>query len=424
MIVAVGQTQPPLPIPAPPPAPIVSHRITVLRDWVSAVQRHIPGESDSALLSVVAWSRDDADAAWIDIQAIVTLLKNENARSFLVRPSGQRVPFRVRGTKDDYAAMRRLAEDITMRHASIDSFLKRAATLHTDVALEFQMDGDEVAPPASMTSPRRVVVQTDDGQQVGLHGGIVHWEFGRVLLDSVSDPSRDEFVRGWYRATIAHKLATEELDSAHFASALEIFPNDAVIRFQTGCLHDAFAHPAVQSVVDSAKLPPKIRLDVRSQSVELREAEAQFRRAIEIDPEFAEARLRRGRVLARQGKHHEAAAELRLALKAAREPLLEYYARLFLGAEEEALGRFAVARALYEQAATLYPHAQAPRMALSQLAHRSGNRAAARDALNTVLESSAVKGEDDDPWWTYQQAAGRQANEWIQATYRLLERER
>jgi tetratricopeptide (TPR) repeat protein len=402
-----------------PPAPIVSHRITVLRDWVSSVRRHVPGEQDAALLSVAAWSRDDVDAAWIDVQALVAIVKDANANAFFVKPSGERITLGARVNRTDLEAMRELAKQI--RFDSLAPFLKRAAVLHSDIGYQFQINAD-VLPPAAMWSPRRFVVQTDDGQQKGMNGVIVHWEFGRVLLDALPNVARDDFVRQWYRASLAFKIVVEELDTPHFVRALELFPEDPVIRFLKGGLHDAFSHPAVQSVVDSAQLPPRIRLEVLPEANELRNAENEYRRALDADPAFAEARLRRGRVLARQGKHQEAAAELRQALAMLREPMLEYFARLFLGAEEEALGRFAEARGLYQQAAELYPRAQAPRVALSQLAHRSGSRAAARAALNATFERASQMATDDDPWWTYQRAPGRMADEWREASYRALVR--
>jgi tetratricopeptide (TPR) repeat protein len=405
----------------PPPAPIVSHNITVLREWVQSVYRHVPGETDAALLSIAAWTRADVQAAWVDVQALLAVVKDKNANIFYLQPAGERNALRTHMTRQDLLALQNLAKGVREGVGSLPLFVKRAALLHSDIAQQFQIDSESL-PNEAMWSPRRFVVQTDDGQQTGVNGGIVHWEFGRVLLDAVPEAGRDEFVRSWYRATLAFKLAVEELDTPHFNHALAIFPNDAVIRYLHASLHDAFSHSGVQSVIESAKLPPKIRLEVQSEANELREAAAEYRRAIELDPALGEARLRHGRVLARQGKHKEAAAELRPALSMVRVPMLEYYARMFLGAAEEALGRTSEARALYQEAAKLYPRAQAPRVALSQLAHKSGNRAAARETLDVMFDRGSQISEEDDPWWFYQRAAGRMADQWREATYRLLPR--
>lgn len=404
----------------PPPA-IVSHKVTVLRGWMQAVHRHVPGETDSALLSIAAWTRDEVRSAWIDVQALLAVVKNKDANAFYVQPGGERMVLRTFLTRQDLDALRELAEGIRDGIGSLPLFAKRAAILHSDVAKEFQINAEAV-PNEAVWSPRRFVVRSDDGQQVGVNGGIIHWEFGRLLLDAVPDAGRDALVRQWYRSSLAFKLAVEELDTDHFTRAIALFPDDAIVRFQHGCLHDAFAHPAVQSVVATAKLPPLTKLLVLSETNELRQAESEFRRAIELDPAFGEARLRYGRVLARLNKHSEAAAQLRQAVTMVRAPIVEYYARMFLGAEEEALGRLNDARSRYEEAAALYPRAQAPRLALSQLSHRGGNRAAAREVLNRMHERSSQIGLEDDPWWIYQPSAGRMADEWREATYRLLPR--
>ena len=69
------------------------------------------------------------------------------------------------------------------------------------------------------------------------------------------------------------------------------------------------------------------------------------RRVLEIKPDFAEARLRFGRVLGLLGRHSEAVVELRRATANLTETDQVYFATLFLGAEEQALGNREVARA-------------------------------------------------------------------------------
>ncbi len=130
--------------------------------------------------------------------------------------------------------------------------------------------------------------------------------------------------------------------------------------------------------------------------------------------------MRRGRTLGRLDRHKEAAAELQLALAATDDPLLTYYGHLFLAAEEEALGRLPEARAAYQRAAQLEPEAQSPKIGLSQLAHREGDRAAARRVLEAVLQPHDARHDTDDPWWTYRLAAGRRADEMMAAMHREL----
>jgi tetratricopeptide (TPR) repeat protein len=83
-------------------------------------------------------------------------------------------------------------------------------------------------------------------------------------------------------------------------------------------------------------------------------------------------------------------------VEAVADPVNGYYAALFLGREEEALGRLDAAQAAYERAASLYPGAQSAHLALSQLAWRRPDRTAALHAVRDALSSTA-----EDPWWTY-----------------------
>ena len=123
-----------------------------------------------------------------------------------------------------------------------------------------------------------------------------------------------------------------------------------------------------------------------SDSQELLDAEGLFRRVLELKPDAVEARLRLGHVLLRLGRFREAAGELRQAV-----PLLEsdaqllYDGELFLGAAEEALGNYEASRVAFERAASLYPTAQSPRLSLSELARRRGDRPGALRELQQVF---------------------------------------
>jgi tetratricopeptide (TPR) repeat protein len=211
----------------------------------------------------------------------------------------------------------------------------------------------------------------------------------------------------------------EHLDNPHFDHALKVFPRTADILFLKGCLHESLANPRVQVVIDEIKVPPRTVLDVKSERWELREAERLFRRALQADPEHSEARLRLGRTLARLGRHQDAASELMKALDGAPELLLQYYASLFLAAEEEALGRLGRARDMYERAMALVPAAQAPRLGLSQLVHRTGDRVAARTALESLLDARDGATEED-PWWVYSISCGRDAGDRMREVYRAV----
>jgi tetratricopeptide (TPR) repeat protein len=121
-------------------------------------------------------------------------------------------------------------------------------------------------------------------------------------------------------------------------------------------------------------------------------------------PGHTDARIRLGHTLGELGSHEEAAAELRKALDASLNGAQLYYAELFLGREEEALGNRVDAKRHFENAAELYPRAQSPRLALSELARRSGDRAGALRALRgvtSVRSAALIDAEHTDPWWEY-----------------------
>jgi tetratricopeptide (TPR) repeat protein len=116
---------------------------------------------------------------------------------------------------------------------------------------------------------------------------------------------------------------------------------------------------------------------------------------------LAEARVRRGRVLRALGRYQEASDELRRAEAGLLNVQLRYYAALFLGDAHAALGQYASARDSYGRAIALYPNAQSPRLALSLVARRTGDRVAALREIATILARPADEGALADPLWTY-----------------------
>ena len=67
----------------------------------------------------------------------------------------------------------------------------------------------------------------------------------------------------------------------------------------------------------------------------------------------------------------------------------------FLGEVEERRGNFAAARASYEQAAALFPLAQKPQLALSQLSWREDAQEDAWESLQLLLSRQTPNAADD-----------------------------
>ena len=293
---------------------------------------------------------------------------------------------------------------LTERNRSPNRIFKRAALLHTDISL---LIDDQSRDPRATLDTGVVVVQ--DGQRIGFDYFAQHLAFARALLDHVSPgPAGDSMVRLWYRAIAAFLVGEWRLGDAHrhLQRAREIFPADAQILLASGCLHEAFASAKIQSSIETLDLPRGMIVGVGSSGGELRRATLYFRQALKADETLTQARVRLARAIGLQGDHAEAARELHRGAVETDDTALQYRAWLFLGNEEQALGRLDAARDAYRKAAALYPRAQSPWLALSQLARRSGDRAAALEAVGQVLALPALADDRADPWWSYHAGTG------------------
>jgi tetratricopeptide (TPR) repeat protein len=450
-------------VPLPAVEQVPNGRIERLERWLKAVARHAPGEDDRELEDIATFSNEELRGLWIDANVLVQVTRLRRGQSpdrFSVRPEGQKST-QIIYTRAQAHRLRVLAcaaggvlienectaiqaadeldpefrqIDVLARAARLrgdDNYIvRRGAILHSDVAVLAPLSMTAPITPAMAAGPQRFRMEISDGREVGLHLSGVHWEIARMLLDFVrpgpgdrAEPERDEMVRHWYRATAAWMQQHEDHDKLHLDRARALFPSDPDILFLTACQRETFAGPPIQAAVRSAVLATGVSVDVSSERTELREAETLFRRTLEIRPDYVEARMRHGRVLALLGRHAEAAAELRRALGELRDDQLQYYAGLFLGAEEEALGDRDAARAAYERAAALAPNAQSPLLALSQLARRGGDRAGALRAIARMF-ALAIDDPHDDPWWWYYVDQGRDGDSLLDAVRRPFLSER
>jgi hypothetical protein len=246
----------------------------------------------------------------------------------------------------------------------------------------------------------------EDGRPVYENEGR-HMEFGRLLLDSVTpDPSQDEMVKEWYITMAAYGLSRGRplYIEKHLKDAVNLFPSDSRILFYAGVLHETYATPRYQN----APRLNGIKYSHGSKKTELELARKLFQKAVTANPIFAEARLRLGHVSGLLGYHDQAAVELQTAA-AVTDPQTQYYAALFLGNELAALGRTADARKQFERAAALYPAAQSPLLALSELAHSDGDLRNAAIEIERAFAVAANGRRRNDPRWKYDLVPGNQA---------------
>lgn len=426
-----------------------AERVVRLERWLLAVESHEPGAPDEPATTIGSWSNADLQALWVDAGSLLVLMRDLKRATFSVRVGAQRpvgvvypwaqlrrlkvLACAAAGITDDPQCLSgRAAEPLDpglaalARHSAAtrkagddDNYvIRRAALLHTDIATMRLARTTEPAASPSLVGPERVRVALSDGRDLDVVMAAIHWEIAAMILDHVRpkgasrpNPAGDDMVRRWYRATSAWMQLNEDHDTLHLTRGREIFPTDPEILFLSGCQRETYASPGIQNAIRTAVVPIGYSIDLGSAHAELRRAETFFRGAIARAPDHAEAHLRLGRVLGLLERHAEAAGQLRIAAASLTDPQLQYYAHLFLGVEEEALRQYEAARDEYTRAAELYPRAQSPWLALSQLARRNGDRAGALRAMDRLYALTADDPDRGDPLWVYHTTQARGADE-------------
>jgi tetratricopeptide (TPR) repeat protein len=200
----------------------------------------------------------------------------------------------------------------------------------------------------------------------------------------------------------AHQDNTAEA-IRHFERARQFVPDDPGVLFGEACLQETLGSPSVQNVARVARLPNGlVLLGVTTPPTHFRRAEALLRRALASQPDFVDARLRLGRVLAEQRQYEASLTHFAQVISESRDPVLTYYAHLFAGDAAFALDRPSQSRASYERALASHPEAQAARIGLAAALRAAGDRAAAVEAAMTTLTiPPGTRDSSHDPWWEY-----------------------
>jgi hypothetical protein len=370
-----------------------NYQLRKVEEWRTAAVQHNPGKPDSA--AVMIGSCDETDLELV--MRFVTKLASQSvnsARRTLAR-----------------ASIRRVLQltDQEVKRGDLNRILKQGALLHTDISLL----GLEAR--ASLSEP---IVAIDDGN-VAVLPRTLHLECARRLIDSVStSSSKDPIVRQWYIATTAHLQSRRLMAYArrNLESALKILSSDDRILFYAGVLHETWASSLHQNIL----LPPGVWMTYGSKESELKQAREFFQKSVKANPNSPETHLRLGRVLGLLGNHHKAVEELQQAAALVEDSQLSYYASLFLGYEFSMIFRRSEAREQYERAAMLYPTAQSPLFALSELANNSGDVEGAFLAMQRVFKLPHTDSWRDDPWWTYDVSPVRDADALVSELYRMF----
>ena len=374
-------------------APKKDSRITALEQWVAAIESHVPGELDEPVVAA----------------AKVTPAK----RALLLEAA---LPFATHFRDRNGVALRRLSEteagtvSLMVQRMSVNQtfpqWLHRAVMFETDVAV--------LAPELTAEAMRNArgtgmaeAIHAEDGEVDTRDVLNWHWGLARDLLDTRAPAASDAFAASWYHAVALYQLdhlLLAELEP-HLLKAFPMFPADARIQFDEACLADAFGSRRVQAVLISLANSQQrsFRPKVPSGEDANQRAKRRFARVIELDANFAEARVRLARLQIEDGEDTDALALLATAFRLPMSRELEYMAHLFAGRGNAALGHTEAAAAHFNSALKLFPTAQTPVIALSHVYLQSGELERAA-ALASSLRPERGADQRDDPWWSYFQA--------------------
>ena len=321
--------------------PVVNDwRTAPVEAWLRVVEGHAPGILDSELLAAASWTLDDLRAHWIGASVVIAAATSTKRSGFDVTPLDlaarprRDASLRIGLSRADHRDLERFVARV--HSLGVGRLLKRAVLVHTDLVTMIPQLARASSEPTARGAPVRM--NAGDGTGAGFEGLSVHWEVARQVL-GLLPPSADadRFACAWYRATIAVGQHQEFFDARHLSEGRRRCPDDPSLLLLAGAEREAMASTFFQAFARSLRRSA-IRPDIDGASVELEAADRFYRGALLRDASLHEARVRLGRVLIDRGRPDEAAGELRAALTAPLEPVLEYLATLFLGSALEATG--------------------------------------------------------------------------------------
>jgi hypothetical protein len=399
--------------------------------WVTAVRTHAPGQADAAAAAIDALKYSDRAQLLPAMQLFFDVLYGT-----VVKP----------GTEPE----RQIVESASAARMApgAAAFLERAAVLHADAAIfadRFPAVVDDgpgsgrtpetaagistthttrgaprsdprAGPPALLANDRFTVLV--DGRVAGETPGNWNWPFARSLLDALVKAPRPElgvtdrdraFVAEWYHAVDAFLLATGHHGDLrlHLDHASSVLPEDPRLLFDHACYSETLGlaiYQSVQSDAGRANSQGRVNMGVPAAETANGDAEWLFRRAIEADPAYAEARVRLARLIERS-RRDEASAQIVKALAGSHEAAVTFLAHLVGGRLAESSGHASDALEHYTAALKLYPDAQSALLGASQAAAMAGDLKTAHAFIARLSERSGQF--ESDPWWSYHLGPGR-----------------
>lgn len=330
------------------------------------------------------------------------------------------------------AGLKKYFEGLKAQRSVSNADITHAALFHADAAM--------FGPPAPASqlalgwfaNAPAPLLKTLDGETVGTIEANWNWIFARALVDLMyPSPRKEPIVPVWYHATAAYMLQHGLYGEvgAHLDRALELFPDDEWLLFDRACLAEILALPRSQLVMDDARaqqngpanrpsqlfVPGQLSVNRSVAYPTAAEgnslAERMFRKALDIDPNLIEARVRLARLLEVRGRFAEAQTQLDRAIASRiSDPAVWFYAQLFAARASLATGRPTSAMAHVRQALVLYPDAQSALLVRSQIALQQSDVRGALQPIQQLGLQSPIPQDRSDPWWLYDMGTGRLAN--------------
>ena len=217
------------------------------------------------------------------------------------------------------------------------------------------------------------------------------------------------FAGAWYHAAAAFLFATGKNGDAtdHLQDGARVLPDDPRVLFDRGTYAETLGLPIYQAVQEEAGARPNAfiaRIPAEAKTNEA--AEQLYRRALEVDPENHEARVRLARLLDHRGQRDEAASQIAHVLDEQPSGVVGYYALTIAGRVAAGRSRYEEALDYYRRAAAMYRGAQSALLGASHAALMLGDVAATLEPLEVIGDGLG----EADPWLDYQLGAGRDVN--------------
>lgn len=226
-----------------------------------------------------------------------------------------------------------------------------------------------------------------------------------LLGPAAAQPGGVRFAARFAAAFSLHLRATLcFLTARNWAEAgLKLAPQDATLHLADGLASETigvtgFVEPTLRAVRDIRGRLISGYEEVNRKK-ELSRAAEDFGKALALNPQFSEAKLRLGRVLWQLGRGREARDSLQQAVTGPEGALL-YLAHLFLGQCLEDDGDLAAAIDHYEAAVALRPDTQVGAVALAHAHSLRGDSEKGREILGRSLARSGTR-QTVDPFWNY-----------------------